>query len=69
VPRIDQLTSKNSKKDQSYYESNQLFSDQNMGESPSPIADDEQPAACTNMTQDFKIKMNRVVPGAKTMEN
>lgn len=31
-----------------------------MKDSPSPIADDEKSAACTNMTQDFKIKMNRI---------
>lgn len=39
-----------------------------MKESPSPIADDEQSAACTNMTQDFKIKMSRVASGAGTLE-
>lgn len=40
----------------------------NLKDSPSPIADDEQSAACTNLTQDFKIKMNRVVMGA-SVEN
>lgn len=35
-----------------------------MKESPSPITDDEHSAACTNLTQDFKIKMNRVAMAA-----
>lgn len=67
-PRMDQMTSKDSLNDHLYYKSSQLFSENGMKESPSPIADDEQSAACTNMTQDFKIKMSRVASGAGTLE-
>jgi hypothetical protein len=67
LPRFDQITQNDSKNSPQSYQKNQI-GQYNLKDSPSPIADDEQSAACTNLTQDFKIKMNRVVMGA-SVEN
>ena len=68
LPKFDQMSSNDLKNSPLSYQVNNtgVF---NMKESPSPITDDEHSAACTNLTQDFKIKMNRVAMGATNDSN